>query len=140
MLSAGVKSGEIYGASLVNRAMAAAAPVISGGRTAQSSDISGRRPLVVIRFDRPGVDYQQAVYNAVSRVLERRPNATFDLVAVAPTAGGAAVVAINSTKARRSAEGVLRALVEMGLPPSRVTVSANTSPTARGNEVHIYLR
>ena len=29
---------------------------------------------------------------------------------------------------------------EMGLPPNRVTVSANTSPSARGNEVHIYLR
>jgi hypothetical protein len=34
----------------------------------------------------------------------------------------------------------LRSLVEMGLPPSRVTVSANTSLSARGNEVHIYLR
>jgi len=140
LLSAGVKSGEIYGASLVNRAMASAASVTSGGRTAQSSDISGRRPLVVIRFDQPNVAYQKAVYNAVSQVLERRPNATFDLVSVAPNAGGAAAVAMNSTKARRSAEGVLRSLVEMGLPPNRVTVSANTSPSARGNEVHIYLR
>ncbi|MDP7242527.1 MAG: hypothetical protein QF639_07165, partial [Rhodospirillales bacterium] len=68
LLSAGVKSGEIYGASLVNRAMASAATVSSGGRSARSSDISGRRPLVVIRFDQPNVAYQQAVYNAVSRV------------------------------------------------------------------------
>jgi len=140
LLSAGVKSGEIYGDSLVNRAMASAASVSSGGRTAQSSDISGRRPLVVIRFDKSNVNYQKAVYNAVSHVLERRPNATFDLVSVVPTAGGTATVAMNSTKARRSAEGVLRSLVEMGLPPSRVTVSANTSLSARGNEVHIYLR
>ncbi len=140
LLSAGVKSGEIYGASLVNRAMASAATVSSGGRSARSSDISGRRPLVVIRFDQPNVAYQQVVYNAVSRVLERRPNATFDLVSVAPNAGGVAAVAMNSTKARRSAEGVLRSLVEMGLPPNRVTVSANTSAAARGNEVHIYLR
>ena len=71
---------------------------------------------------------------------ERQPNATFDLVAVAPGGGGAARVALNSTKARRHAEGVLRSLVEMGLPPSRVVVSGKTSQVANMNEVHLYLR
>ena len=42
-----------------------------------------RRPLVVIRFDRANVPYEQALYTAVSRALERRPQALFDLVAVA---------------------------------------------------------
>ena len=139
LISVGVKSGEIYGTSLVNRAMASAAPVVSSG-TGRPVDLAGRRPLVIIRFDRTRVDYQQALYNAVSRVLERRPNATFDLVAVAPSTGGQAQVSMNSNKARRSAEGVLRALMEMGLPPARVTVSATTDGTARTNEVHLYLR
>ena len=91
LLSAGIKSGEIYGASLVNRAMTS---VAGGGSdmarpAGKTADISGRRPLVVIRFDKPNVAYQQAVYNAVSRVLERRPDAAFDLVAVAPSTGWA---------------------------------------------------
>ena len=138
LLSAGIKSGEVYGASLTNRALASA---VGGGLDpARAMDTSGRRPLVVIRFDRANVPYQQALYNAVSKVLEQRPNAVFDLVSVAPAAGGAAQVAINTNKSRRYAEGVLRSLIDMGLPPSRVALSGRTSESARTNEVHLYIR
>lgn len=136
-LAAGIKTGEIYGASLENVAQTAMGP---GPMAGKPMDTSGRRPLVVIRFDREQVPYQQALYNAVGRVLERRPNAAFDLVAVAPAAGGPARVALNSNKARRHAEEVLRSLSEMGLPPARVAVSAKTLPSATANEVHLYLR
>ena len=136
-LAAGIKTGEIYGASLSNVARSAAGP---GPIAGKPMDTSGRRPLVVIRFDRDKVPYQQALYNAVGKVLERRPSAAFDLVAVAPTSGGPARVALNSTKARRHAEDVLRSLVEMGLPPARVAVSGKTASTASTNEVHLYLR
>lgn len=136
-LAAGIKTGEIYGASLSNVAQAAAGP---GPVAGKPMDTSGRRPLVVIRFDRDKVPYQQALYNAVGRVLERRPDAAFDLVAVAPATGGPARVALNSNKARRHAEDVLRSLTEMGLPPARVAVSAKTSSGAQSNEVHLYLR
>ena len=140
LMSAGIKSGEIYGTSLVNRAMVSAAgPGLAAGLPV-ARDTTGRRALVVIRFDRATVPYQQALYNAVSRVLERRPNAVFDLVAVAPSAGGKARVALNTTKSRRHADTVRRSLVEMGLPPSRLAVSAKTSAQARTNEVHVYLR
>ena len=136
-LAAGVKSGEIYGASLANRAMASTGPGVTAGKP---MDTTGRRPLVVIRFDRDNVSYQQALYTTVSKVLERRPNASFDLVAVAPAAGGPARVALNSNKARRHAEEVLRALTGMGLPPARVAVSSKNNTSARNNEVHLYLR
>ena len=136
-LAAGIKTGEIYGASLSNVAQSAQGP---GPVAGKPMDTSGRRPLVVIRFDRDQVPYQQALYNAVGRVLERRPNAAFDLVAVAPASGGPARVALNSNKARRHAEDVLRSLTEMGLPPARVAVSAKTLASASANEVHLYLR
>ena len=64
----------------------------------------------------------------------------FDLVAVAPTSGGQARVALNSNKARRHAENILRALTEMGLPPARVALAAKTEASARTTEVHLYLR
>lgn len=136
-LAAGIKTGEIYGASLSNVAQSAEGP---GPIAGKPMDTSGRRPLVVIRFDRDQVPYQQALYSAVGRVLERRPDASFDLVAVAPTNGGPARVALNSNKARRHAEDVLRSLTEMGLPPARIAVSAKTLATATANEVHLYLR
>ena len=140
LVSAAIRSGEIFGGSLVNKALASATAGRSGNIAARPMSTAGKRPLVVIRFDRAKVPYQQALYNAVSRVLERRPSAVFDLVAVAPTAGGTAKMALNSNKARRHAEEVLRAMIEMGLPPARVAVSAKTLSAAKTNEVHVYLR
>jgi hypothetical protein len=140
LLSAGIKGGEIYGSSLANQAVIAAAGNSVFQGPAQAKDTAGRRPLVVIRFDRPDIPYQQALYAAVSRVLESRPGAVFDLVAVAPNAGGAARIALNSNKAQRFAEGVLRSLIDMGLPPSRVAMSGKTGSQSKTNEVHLYLR
>ena len=102
--------------------------------------IDGRRPLVVIRFDRPKVDYEQALYSAVSKALAARPDASFDLVAVSAAKGSAGKAAINSTQARKNAESVLRSLNSMGLPADRVALSAASNPQAETNEVRLYVR
>ncbi len=138
LLSAGIKSGELFGGSLVNRAV-----LSNSGQASMAGapmNTMGRTPLVVIRFDRADVPYEQALYTAVSKTLERRPNAMFDLVAVAPTTGGAARIALNSQKARQHAENVMRSLVEMGLPPNRVAVSAKTQQQIANNEVQLFVR
>ncbi len=146
-LSLAIKNGEMLGGSLANRAFSTAAPAISAipapapsasRRPVQQS--GPRRPLVVIRFDRPNVEYEQALYTAVSRALERRPSATFDLVAVAPNTGNAAQVTVAASTSKRNAESVLRSLSDMGLPLDRVRLSAMTSGRASTNEVHIYVR
>ncbi len=150
-LSLAIKNGEMLGGSLANRAFSTAAPAFSAvpepaptqrqsasRRPVQQS--GPRRPLVVIRFDRPNVEYEQALYTAVSRALERRPSATFDLVAVAPNTGNAAQVTVAATTSKRNAESVLRSLSDMGLPLDRVRLSAMTSGRAATNEVHIYVR
>ena len=96
--------------------------------------------MVVIRFDRPNVPYQRALYTAVSRALDRKPNATFQLVAVSPQVGSPARNALNKRAAKRNAEGVLRALADMGLPGHKVSLSATTSSEAENNEVRIFVR
>ncbi|MFQ5938839.1 MAG: hypothetical protein ACE5KL_02050 [Alphaproteobacteria bacterium] len=133
-MSLGIKSGQLFGVSLANRPFAPAAPIEGAAAGAAG------RPLVIIRFDRPDVEYEQALYTAVSRALERRPDATFELVAVAPSTGTAGEVALGASMAKRDAETVLRSLANMGLPPDRITLSATTSATAQTNEVHIYVR
>ncbi len=100
----------------------------------------GPRPLVKIRFDRTDVDYEQPVYMAVNEALTQYPNAQFELVAVHPSAGNAAEVAIESTRARRNAEKVLRSLTEMGLTMDRVELSYAPSQDATTSEVHLYIR
>jgi hypothetical protein len=135
-LAIGVNNGEALGSSLASSAytppMAAA--------MAPGAGIATGRPLVVIRFDRPNVDYQQALYQAVSQALARRPNAAFDLVAVAPNNGGVAQTALNSNMVRRDADQVLRSLIGMGLSADRVSMSSATSSMAQVNEVHLYVR
>lgn len=98
------------------------------------------RPLVVIRFDDPNVEYEQAVYMAVNEAIERYPDARFELVAVNPSSGNAAKVAIESTRARRNAEKVLRSLTQMGLSSDKIVLSSLANEQIDKNEVHIYIR
>ena len=140
-LAVAIKNGEMLGSSLGNRAFSSAAPTASSGFTSSAmTSASGRRPLVVIRFDRANVQYEQPLYQAISRTLERRPNAMFDLVAVAPSQGNAARVTLSTSASKKNAETVLRSLSDMGLPLDRVRLSALTSKTATKNEVHLYVR
>ena len=139
VLSLAVKNGELFGTSLSNRAFATAAPTASEPPSLAGT-AAARRPLVVIRFDRPVVEYEQPLFTAVSEALDRRPNATFELVAVAPEAGTPAQVALSASRARRNAEEVLRTLSAMGLPTDRIGLSATSSADAQSAEVHVYVR
>jgi len=142
-LSVAIKNGELFGASLANRAYYTAAPLASRApapRGASEASLANRRPLVVIRFDHPNVDYESALYTAVSEALQRKPNADFDLVAVAPSRGGPARTALAMNTSKKNADAVMRSLTNMGLPASRVKLSATTSNSAETSEVHLYVR
>jgi len=151
-LSLAIRNGELFGSGLNNRAFTNVAPSdgspavlgVAPGAQPQAANpataATGRRPLVVIRFDRANPSYEQALYTAVSRALERSPTANFDLVAVAPTRGGQSQAALAATSARRQAETVMRSLGNMGLPAQRMTLSSTTSAQAQANEVHLYVR
>jgi hypothetical protein len=135
-LAAGINVGQMYAAGAAPRgttfspAMAMAPAAVARSTPVNFTD---RRPLVVIRFDKPDVAYEPALYQALSRALERRPDAVFDLVAVTPNGG-------NSAAARRNADAVMRSMAGMGLPAERVAMAAMSSPTATSPEVHVYVR
>ncbi|WP_119418339.1 OmpA family protein [Desertibaculum subflavum] len=145
-LSLSIKNGELYGGSLANRAYRAvgdpgAGPAVVGGGRAAVIAPDGRQPLVVIRFDQPNPPYQQALYTAVAKALERRPQAQFDLVAIASNQGAnTGQAALNQNQSRRNAERVLRTLTDMGLPAGRISLSSTTSTQTPTNEVHVYVR
>ncbi|HUC67746.1 MAG TPA: hypothetical protein VMA53_20180 [Stellaceae bacterium] len=143
-LSLAIQNGQLYGPSLASRGFASAppmgAPSPAATRERPVPALAERRPLVIIRFDQPKVDYEQALYTAVRRALDRRPDANFDLVAVAPNAGSPAQVALHSDASKRNAESVMRSLTGMGLPADRITLSATTSASVQANEVQIYVR
>lgn len=149
-LALAVANGDLYGKSLARRPFSAAPPRADESATVKAAGVStatatqGRpvstRPLVKIRFDKPDVKYQQPVYVAINEALSRFPNARFELVAVQPSQGNPAEVALESTRARRNAEEVLRSLTSMGMPLDRVDISYQEDNSIRKNEVHLYIR
>src|SRR6201997_10521 len=119
-LAGAIKTGDFYGGG-VNSSL--------GGGAAVPSAFVGA-PLVVVKFDRPNVDYQQVLYAALNQALQNRPGAAFQVVAVSPTRGTAASVQIAQTAARRHAEDVMRSMSEMGVPATRMGVASTTDPSA----------
>jgi hypothetical protein len=149
-LALAIKNGELYGTGLGNRAFTAASADPSaqtGARTGQQQRgaaapqaSSDSRPLVVIRFDKSNPTYEQALYTAVNRALERKPDARFDIVAVAPSKGTQAQVALAASNSKKNAETVMRSLTNMGLPADRVKLSSKSSGSVQNSEVQVFVR
>lgn len=144
-LAVAIRNGQLYGPSLASRAFdGSAGTAVSAAprRGVHTSALPepGQRPLVVIRFDRPDVPYQESLYNAVNRALERRPEARFEIVAVAPGSSNPAEATVGANASKQNAESVRQSLVNMGLPADRMSLSATSSRDVQGGEVRVYVR
>ena len=128
-LAAAIKSGDFFGGGVTTSLGGGGGPAIAAGA-----------PLVVVRFDRPNVDYQQILYAALNQALQNRPGANFQVVAVSPTRGSAASVQIAQTTARRHAQDVMRSMTDMGGPAARLNVASTTDPAATASEVRVFVR
>lgn len=105
----------------------------AGQKDATAGAGRSARPLVRIRFTRPNVDYKGALYRALQAALKQRPDLAFEVVGVAPSEAGQAGVLSRAQEVRF-------AMADMGVPPDRVTVSTETSGTAKSDEVRIFVR
>jgi hypothetical protein len=132
-LALGIKNGALFAGGLASQASYQGAP-------ARTSMVAGETPLVTIRFDKPNVNYEPALYAAIKSALDRRPSATFDVVAVSPVGNTPGTQALAATNAKRNADSVLRSLTNMNLPASRVRTSSTTSPAVSGGEVQVFVR
>jgi len=127
-LAGAIKSGDFYGGGVSSS--------LGGGGAA----VAAGAPLVVVKFDRPNVDYQQVLYAALNQALQNRPGANFQVVAVSPTRGTAASVQIAQSTARRHAQDVMRTMTDMGVPATRLNVASTTDPSATSSEVRVFVR
>ncbi|MGQ0742071.1 MAG: hypothetical protein ACT4OG_07230 [Alphaproteobacteria bacterium] len=139
-LANAIKSGGVYGDVLGSPALAAqpAAPA-AAAHGAGASPTSGT-PLVVIKFDKPNVEFQQILYTALAQALERRPEAGFQVVAVAPTATSESSMQVAQSQTQRNAQAVLRSMTDMGVPASRLALLSTTDPGVSSSEVRVYMR
>lgn len=167
-LSFGISRGEMFGANMVNHpVMMNSAPVMSlpmaspsmpvsrgslnskhsamnapgeSDATAQDGMTSAGKLLVLIRFNQDNVPYERQLSQAVSTALERRPNAQFTIVGVAPTRGDAQGVSVGSVNTQHNMDAVKTTLLQMGLDPSKISVTNTQGATTETPEVHVYVR
>lgn len=159
-LALAVANGDVYGANISNRLYSQSNqnffPVsdnpldigTAGSLESLTTASVGARPLspsepqplMVVRFDKTDVNYEQALYTAVGEAIDKYPAAKFEIVAVDPGSGNAAKRAIEAAKAKRNAERVLRSMVQMGVNANDVILSNASREDARTSEVHVLLR
>ena len=144
VMAVAIRNGEAMGTGILNRSFLAAQALADLGPPDQQLEvpkvnISGL-PLVVIRFDDPDINYEKTLFDAIGITVDKKPDANFGLVAVAPIGKNEAETRINSSKVKKYAERVLRSLVSFGLPSKKVALTAKTSGDVVVPEVHIYVQ
>ena len=144
VMAVAIRNGEAMGTGILNRSFLAAQALADSGPPDQQLEvpqvnISGL-PLVVIRFDDPDINYEKTLFDAIGTTVDKKTDATFGLVAVAPIGKNEGETRINSSKVKKYAERVLRSLVSFGLPSKKVALTAKTSGDVVVPEVHIYVQ
>lgn len=112
-------------------AMPSAAQAQVYGEPASFSPM-GQKPLMIIRFNQRTVMYERPLYVAVSRALETKSSAVFDVVSYAPQD--------DRGTAERNLGRVMGTLREMGVPGNRLNVVRQVNAPVDTSEVHIFVR
>lgn len=156
-LALGVKNGELFGPNLAAGFLVGEPPSQRGVVSARSganlrSSVapaakpvrkavkkravaqSTRKPIIIINFGSPNPSYEADLYTAISEVVARRPNSSFEVLGVSPGASAGAAV----TSVKRSSQKVVRSLINMGVPKNRVRESTKTDPSVPNDQVFVY--
>jgi len=88
--------------------------------------------LVSIRYDRPNPAYQEPLATAMRAAQQRRPNATYDVIAVSNVQ--------DAGQAARDAGAVMSEMVKLGVPAARIHLGAELLASQAVREVRVHLR
>ena len=144
-LASAIRAGD-YAGALMGTAPAAVASVAPSPPPADTLPTAGESsptgappptgtPIVTIKFGPAHAPYEKTLYSALSQALATQPKASFSVVGIAPSATR---VAANS--AERDAKAVMQTMGAMGVPPTRMEVSAATDPAVTASEVRVYVK
>ncbi len=92
--------------------------------------ISGK-PLLAIKFTSPDVKYQEGLKQAVANAVAKKPDITFDVVAVNPARGGSA---------QKYASAVFQDIIDLGVNADKVNISSKTDAKAKSPAVMVFVR
>jgi hypothetical protein len=99
-----------------------------------------RVPLLTVRYDVPNPTYENLLRYAVQAAQARDPNLEYDVVTVVPGRGGPVSDVQALQQSRQGAVEIMRAIMQLGVPDSRIHLGARTDPAATAREVRVYVR
>jgi len=97
-------------------------------------------PYIVIRFDRPGITFDDTLYSALSRALERYPSAQFDVILAMPPLAPHGDPEEALRLGEQHIEDVVLTMTDMGLPSERLRIAASTDSAVAVDEIRIFVR
>lgn len=105
---------------------------------AGNNSVSGARyslpgkPLFVAKFVNEDIDYRDGLSNAVKAALARKPDVTFEVIAVSNTA--------SQGKAQSHANRIFQEIIALGVNANQVNLSARNNAKLSAPEVMIFVK
>lgn len=96
-------------------------------------------PLMVVRFNQERIYYQQPLYNAIASALEAKPGVMFNIITLIPQVGNEAADKKSTVSAQTNTNMVVRDMVKMGVPQSRIRVSYQNGSNLQSSEMHLFV-
>ncbi len=111
--------------------------LLAGAMIAPVAAFAQNAPFMIIRFNQQRMYYEQPLYNAVSKAVSLKPEVMFDVVAIVPQTGNGSQDAAWQERSNANVARVVASLNAMGVPRSRLNISAQKQNGPRFDEVHI---
>ena len=97
-----------------------------------SAPIANGLPLFSVRFNDSNVNYKEGLNTAIKSALNRKPNATFDIVAISDSNG--------QNKAQQYASNIFNEVVKLGANAGNISLNARISEKTPVAEVQIFVK
>lgn len=131
----------LAGCKLIDQTTFGAAPEApEAARIAELAPVQNRVALLSIRYATPDPNFTGPLRVAVSAAEQRRPGTLYDVVAIVPAERDPVLLMRDLNQGRQDAANVMRGIMTLGVPDTRIALGARTDPAAKVREVRVYVR
>jgi len=104
-----------------------------------TQDAEPRTPLLVIRFNQQHVYFDRVLRQAVDATEKTKAGAVYDVVSIVPSGGSREQNERISADAADNLNAVVQQLQDLGVQPSRIQASTQSSTAVTAQEIDIFV-
>jgi hypothetical protein len=97
------------------------------------------KPLLVIRFTKPEIHYQNTLNYAVIKAKTANPQVRFRILSYAPEGKNSTQTERNNAKAKANVRAIADEIMGLGVAPEQVLTNLQSDPALDHQEVQIFL-